>query len=299
MNTPEPPSTRWAFLNGEYVPETEPAIRLTDRALTFADGLFEILLVRCGEPLFFDEHARRLRQSADDLGMAIPYAAQDLLAAARHLITRNGIETGEIYMSLSRGVDLHRDHRYPPDPPRPVFYMLVFPLREIPGDSWERGVEVYAYPDERHGLCRHKTLGLLANVRAKNHAYARGGYEAVMLREEAGRQYVTEGGSSSYFCVRGHELWTPAPENILAGITWRKVQELAASLGIPVKQGRLWWDDFCLADEAFLCSTVSRVMPIRKIEDTILAAPGPVTTEIAEAYESLIERYLEARCGGC
>ncbi len=298
MNALEPPGPRWAFLNGQYVPETEPAIRLTDRALTFADGLFEILLVRRGEPLFFDEHVGRMVRSAEDLGMVIPYTAEDLLTAARYLIAHNLIETGEIYMSLSRGVDLHRDHRYPPEPPCPVFYMLAFPLREIPAESWERGVEVYAYPDERHGLCRHKTLGLLANVRAKNHAYARGGYEAVMFREEAGRRYVTEGGSSSYFCVRGRELWTPAPENILAGITWRKVQELAASMGIPVKRDRLWWDDFCSADEAFLCSTVSRVMPIRKIEDTILAAPGPVTTEIAGAYEGLIERYLEARCGG-
>lgn len=292
---PAPAGARWAFLSGEYVPEDAPAVRLTDRALTFADGLFEILLVRRGVPLFFDEHVARMADSADELGMHLPYAPAELLAAAHHLIARNRIVTGEIYMSLSRGVDPHRDHRFPPEPPRPVFYMLVFPLRDIPAASWERGVDVYAYPDERHGLCRHKTLNLLANVRAKNHAYARGGYEAVMYREVEGRRYVTEGGSSSYFCVRGGQLWTPAPENILAGITWRKVLELANSMGIPVKQGRLWWDDFRDADEALLCSTVSRVMPIRRVEDAVLAAPGPITVRLMEAYEDLVARDLEAR----
>ncbi len=286
-------SPRWAFHDGTFVDESAPAIHLTDRGLTFADGLFEILLVRRGVPLFFYEHVARMTASAAVFGMTMPFSPAALHAAAHRLIATNGIRSGEIYVSLSRGVDIHRDHRYPPDDRPPVFYMLAFPLRAIAPSNWTEGVCVYGYPDERHALCEHKTLNLLANVRAKNHAYAQGGYEAVMYRAAGGRRYVTEGGSSNYFCVRDGVLWTPSSENNLAGITREKILGLAGEMGMAVREERLWWDDLCRAAEVFLTSTVSRVMPVRRIDGRSVAAPGPVTARLAQAYERAIDRYIE------
>ncbi len=283
----------WAYCNGAFVPHDQPLVQLTDRGLTFADGLFEITLVMGGTPLFMSDHLRRMTRSAKTFDLNLPLSADELDRVARELVSRNGIELGEIYISLTRGVDGNRDHRYPGPGADSTLYILAFPLRSINPDNWTSGVHVYSYPDLRHQLCEHKTLNLFPNVMAKNHAYERGGYEAVMYREDEQGRYVTEGGSSSYFCMHEGILRTPAIDNLLPGITRGKVIGLAKEIGIPVREDRLRWEEFESASELFLASTVSRVMPIRGVDEVVLSAPGEVTSQLMKAYARLIAEYLD------
>jgi D-alanine transaminase len=211
---------------------------------------------------------------------------------ALELIARNEIRDGELYLELTRGVDPMRGHRMPPAGTPPTFFMLAQPVRAIDPANWERGASVVTFPDLRHGYCEHKTLNLLHNVLAKNFAIERGGYDALMFREDATGRYVTEGGSSSYFCVRDGALITPAVENILPGITRRKVIDLARARGLTVKEERLYLETLWQAEEVFLASTVSKVMPVCRVDDRTWPAPGPVTRALAEAFEALFRHQL-------
>ena len=113
-----------------------------------------------------------------------------------------------------------------------------------------------------------------------------------MYRDRDGVRCVTEGGSSSYLCVRGERLYTPAVDNILPGITRRKVIELARAQGLVVEEARVALEDFLTADEVILVSTVSEVMPIRQIDETVFPAPGPITKKLMEAFAGILRREL-------
>lgn len=274
----------WAYFNGNFIHKDEPVIHLEDRGLTFGDGIFEVIRTIDSELFFFDEHLTRMIASAGFFGLPFPERAEDLHAAARELVRRNGVNDGELYLQLTRGVDPRRDHRYPARDSRPTFFMLAFQLRPIPPDSWERGVRVITYPDLRGLLCEHKTINLLPNVRAKNAAFAKGAYEAMMFRVEARGRYVTEGGSSSYFCVLDGRILTPEIDNILPGITRTKVIDLARREDLEVIETRVMLTDLLRAEEVFLSSTVSRVMPVRAVDDHTFPAPGPVTGRLMQCY---------------
>ena len=282
----------WAWWNDEFIDKDTPVIRLEDRGLTFGDGLFEVIRTINGHLLFYDEHMRRMIQSAAFFHLELRPGPEALRGIALELVARNGIRDGELYLELTRGVDPTRGHRLPPAGTRPTFFMLAHPLRAIDPANWAQGASVCTFPDLRHGYCEHKTLNLLHNVLAKNFAFDRGGYDALMFREDANGRYATEGGSSSYFCVRHDAVITPAVENILPGITRRKVIDLALARGMTVSEERLYLEQLWQADEVFLASTVSKVMPVRRVDDRTWPAPGPVTRALTEAFEELFQRQL-------
>ncbi len=276
----------WAFHNGKFIDADQPVIRLTDRGLTFGDGIFEVMRTVNGRLLFFDEHIQRMTHSLRFFGIRLPYTPREILDAAVELARMNAVTDGEVYIEVTRGIDPHREHRMPPSTIEPTFFMLAFPLRAIDPRNWVQGAQVITHPDLRHGLCEHKTLNLLANVLAKNAAYARGAYEALMFREDSRGRYATEGASSHFFCVLGEQIVTPAVENILDGITRKKILALAPQ----VRERRVYLDELKEAQEIFLVSTVSKVMPVRAIDETTWPAPGPITRELRSRFEEVFAR---------
>ncbi len=282
----------YAWVNGDFVEKDVPAICLEDRGNTFGDGLFEVCRVLKRRPLFFQEHLHRMEISAAYFHMSVPFSLEKIYEVSRALIERNDIQTGEVYYQLTRGKDANREHRIRPQNLKPTFFILALPLREINPKNWETGAQVYLYPDKRHLLCEHKTLNLFANVLAKNDANDRGGYEAMMYRKEAQSIYVTEGGSSSFFCVHGDTLITPKVDNILPGVTRKKVLEFAVSIGVPTVEKRVALKEFLTAEEVFIASTVSKVMPVRAIEKKTFPTIGKITAVMMKEIERRIDENI-------
>jgi len=284
-----------AWLNGNFVEKDTPALCLEDRGNTFGDGLLEVCRVLNRRPLFFKEHLQRMEVSAAYFRLNFPFSLEKLYEVSRELIERNGIQTGEVYYQLTRGKDANREHRIRPQNLTPTFFILALPLREINPKNWETGAQVYLFPDKRHLLCEHKTLNLFANVLAKNDANDRGGYEAMMYRKDAQGIYVTEGGSSSFFCVHNETLITPEIDNILPSVTRRKVLEYAASIGIPTIEKRVYLKEFLTAKEVFIASTVSKVMPVRAIEKRTFPTIGKITAVMMKEIERRIEENIRSQ----
>jgi D-alanine transaminase len=284
---------REIWFNGEFRGEGEKLVSVQDRALCFGDGLFEVLRCIEGRFLLFGKHIGRMRDAAAEMSIGFPWRPEELLAAARELCDRNGIRDGELYVELTRG----ESPRYHPFPQgvAPKLFMVLNPLRPMPEGCRERGVGVLLYPDLRHGLCRWKTLNLLVNVLAKEECKRRGEYEACFFREDGQGCYVTEGASSSFFAVAGGRLVTPELDNILPGATRAAVIALARAEGLEVAERRLRLEELQGADEAFLVSTVSQVMPLIAIEGRKVGSgsPGPLTLRLKAAYERYMAEQLE------
>lgn len=284
---------RQIYFNGGYHEETDPLLSIQDRGLCFGDGLFEVIRCIEGRFLLFSKHIARMQESASDLRMAFPCTTEELLEAARQLARRNGIVDGELYLQLTRG-EAPRYHPFP-DGVSPNFFMILIPLRKMPEDCWTVGVSTVTTEDIRWGGCRWKTINLLPNVMGKQYAKEQGAFEALFWRQDGRGRYLTEGPSSTIFCVRGGALYTPDLDNILAGTTRACVLELAREHGIEAREQRLHLEDFLAADEAFISSTVSEVMPVVKVDGRTLYGGriGPVTARLQALYQDFKRTRLE------
>ena len=167
-------------------------------------------------------------------------------------------------------------------------------MREINKENWITGAEVVSFKDLRHGYCSHKTVNLFANVQAKSYAYERNAYEAIMYRTDSFGRYITEGGSSNYFFVKNDKVFTPELDNILPGITREKAINLLREMGEKVVQKRFYYREIDECDEVFLVSTVSKIMPVKKVDEFNFEV-GEKTLKLKNRFNDLIETYKKNR----
>ena len=78
---------------------------------------------------------------------------------------------------------------------------------------------------------------------------------------------------------------------ILPGITRRIVIDLARKAGLDVEERAVPRAELLTASEAFLASTIREVLPICAVNETVLPAPGPLTTRL----RALFAGYTEGR----
>lgn len=285
----------YCYLDGELTDKDQKNLRIENRGFTFADGLFEVIRIVEGIPLFLEDHHKRMKESADFFKIPFPYTADDCYQQSVDLIEKNQLYDGELYWELTRGDDEYREHRFRKEH-KGTFAILTIPLRHINPENWKKGVSLTVYPDLRHQLCEHKTINLLANCLAKNFAYDQKGYDSMMFRvDEKKRKYITEGGSSTYFLVKDGIIATPEIDNILPGITRKKVLALCKEAQIPVVQRRVFLDEIQHAEEIFLASTVSKVMPVNKIGEKSFPVDGQITRRLMGLFAQLVEKEIEAK----
>jgi D-alanine transaminase len=285
----------YCYLDGELTDKDQKNLRIENRGFTFADGLFEVIRIVEGIPLFLEDHHKRMKESADFFKIPFPYTADDCYQQSVDLIEKNQLYDGELYWELTRGDDEYREHRFRKEH-NGTFAILTIPLRHINPENWKKGVSLTVYPDLRHQLCEHKTINLLANCLAKNFAYDQKGYDSMMFRvDEKKRKYITEGGSSTYFLVKDGIIATPEIDNILPGITRKKVLALCKEAQIPVVQRRVFLDEIQHAEEIFLASTVSKVMPVNKIGEKSFPVDGQITRTLMGLFAQLVEKEIEAK----
>lgn len=110
-----------------------------------------------------------------------------------------------------------------------------------------------------------------------------------LLTDEAG--YILEGATSNFYAVLAGELWT-AREGVLQGTARRIVLEVTPRI-VPVRLQPLPLARLGEVEEAFITSATRGVVPVRRIGTMELDAVGPVTREIATAYERWLEAHLE------
>lgn len=275
--------TRTVYVNGEYLPETEAKVSIFDRGFLFADGVYEVTSVLSGKLIDFAGHARRLQRSLGELEMRSPVTEDQLLEIHRELVDRNGIGDGLIYLQITRGA-ADRDFVYPADdvPPTIVLFTQSKPgLADSP--AAKTGIKVISIPDRRWGRRDIKTVQLLYPSMGKMMAKAAGKDDAWMVEDGA----VTEGTSNNAYIVKDNTIITRNLGNeILHGITRAAVLRFAREAQMQVEERGFTIKEAQAADEAFITSASTFVMPVVEIDDATLGdgTPGPVARRLREIY---------------
>ncbi len=277
--------TRTVYVNGAYVPEDEAKISVFDRGFLMADGVYEVTSVLDGKLIDFAGHAKRLERSLGELDMPHPACLPDLLDIHRELVRKNDITDGLVYLQITRGAPADRDFAFP-DPATTEPTVVLF-TQNKPGlaDSpvAKTGIKVISIEDQRWARRDIKTVQLLFPSMGKMMAKAAGADDAWMVEDGA----VTEGTSNNAYIIRNNTIITRHLGNeILHGITRAAVLRFAKEAQMKVEERSFTIAEAQQADEAFITSASTFVMPVVEIDGAAIGAgrPGPVAARLREIY---------------
>ena len=278
------------WLNGTYMPLSEGSVSLEDRALQFADGVYEVIAAYDGVPILLREHLERMERSAAGLRMPSPYTFAQRAEVIGELIARLGSGRAMVYGQLSRGA-ARRAHPFPATP-QPNEYWYARALPPINTAMYEKGVGLISVPDERWARCWIKSTCLLANVLAKQDAVDAGAFDVMMVREDG---TVTEASAANLYAVKDGVIHThPADGRILAGCKRSMVLDVARGEGLEVREEKFHETLARSADELFLTSTTINVVPATALDGKPVGTGqvGPIARRLNELVGEQIRRAI-------
>ncbi|MCI5086158.1 MAG: D-amino-acid transaminase [Pseudomonadota bacterium] len=275
---------RIVYVNGDYVPETEAKVSVFDRGFLMADAVYEVTSVIDGKLIDFAGHAVRLERSMKELDMPEAISMDDLLAVHRELIARNDLVEGMIYLQVTRGAPSDRDFVFPdPEETKPTVVLFTQAKSLVETPAAEKGLKIISIDDIRWGRRDIKTVQLLYPSMGKMMAKAAGADDAWMVEDG----FVTEGTSNNAYIVKDGKIITRHLGNeILHGITRAAVLRFAREAQMVVEERSFTMEEAKEADEAFVTSASTFVMPVVSVDGVSLGdgLPGPVAKRLREIY---------------
>lgn len=273
--------TRTVYVNGQYLPEDQATVSIFDRGFLMADGVYEVTSVLDGKLLEWEGHLARLERSLGELDMAKPAGFDDLLEIHRELVRINGVEQGGVYLQITRGAG-DRDFVYPKDAePTLVLFTQSKPLLDTAAS--QNGLKVIVADDIRWGRRDIKTVQLLYPSMVKMMAKAAGCDDGWLVEDG----HVTEGSSNNAYIVKDNQIITRDLSNdILHGITRASVLKYAREAQMEVVERPFTVEEAKTAEEAFITSASTFVLPVVEIDGATLGSgtPGAVAKRLREIY---------------
>ncbi len=282
------------WLNGQLLDAAHATLSVADRGFLLGDGLFETMRAYGGRVFRLRAHIARLTDGAQRLGIPLP---DGLAAAVLATLHANDLGEAAIRLTVSRGAA--GPGLEPPPETSPTIVISVRPYRADPAlyEDGLRAAVASARLDGRRLTAGLKHTGYLEAILAVRQARAAGADEALFLDGEG---HVAEASASNIFAVVGGGLWTPPLScGSLPGITRAAVSELAAGLGLDVREEPLPLPALAGADEAFLTSSLREIVPLVALDGvpigpaepavgrTPVSRPGPITLRLLDAYRRL------------
>jgi branched-chain amino acid aminotransferase len=260
---------------GQVIPVGSLRIDLQDRTFEHGLGLFETFRTWNGRPSLLPRHLQRISRSARELD--IPLKENDLpdTRAVHDLIVANQSEFGRaddvrLRITLTGGLATS-------PPSGSVLSMtakpLLPPVRE-PGLFVTQTMQVTS--DDR--LSRHKTLNYWRKRVAQAQARDAGSDDVLCVTPDG---LICETCRANVFLVESHRLLTPSVDGpLLAGVMRGAVLERARHMGIAVDEEPSPIGRVRTADEAFLTNSLRGILPVARLLDRDLPAPGPITLQL-------------------
>ena len=234
-------------------------------------GIYEVIRVIDGIPLFFEDHYARFCKSAEIAGITLGFEEAELFRLLRKLIEKNATKGGNILISKDKNLVAHFiSHNYPTDEMynEGVVCRLLFAERMNPNAKI------------LHTEARQKANKLLAES---------GCYEVLLVDHNG---FVTEGSRSNVFFVSGDKIFTAPGSQVLLGITRQKAIETARSMQTEVIEKEIHTSEIQQFDAAFITGTSPKILPIRQIDSVILDVKNSKMSQLMQEYDRMIANYI-------
>ncbi|KPG73283.1 D-amino-acid transaminase [Enterococcus sp. RIT-PI-f] len=273
--------------NQDIVEREQVKIDIEDRGYQYGDGIYEVIRVYDGQCYMLTEHLERLTRSAQKIKLSLPYDASQIALDLQRLLAAEGIDDGEIYLQITRGIASPRNHLFPAaGSVQPVLTANVIPF-ERPAAMQQKGLTATVIPDQRWLHCDIKSLSLLGNLLSLDEAVEKGFDDALLQRDG----FFTEASASNLWFVLDGTLYThPDGPLVLPGITKIKVRELCRELGLSLKEEAVPVARLGEFQECFLTNSVWEIVPVVSVDGQLIGhgERGAITTLLQQAYISAI-----------
>jgi branched-chain amino acid aminotransferase len=282
-----------AYLDGRLLPYGEAALPLHDAGFVWGATVTDLCRTFRHRLFRLDDHLRRFRASCRLARVPQPRPDDHLTGVAEQLVRHNAAplrpeqDLALVMFATPGPVGHYAGLPGGPGQESPTLGMHTFPLPfERYRHLFTEGAALVV-PSVRHlpADCvdphikqRSRLFWWLAEQEARDADPS----ASALLLDAAGR--VTETAAANLVVVRRGRVLTPRREYVLNGVSLRVVEELCDDLGIPFREAPLTLDDCRAADEAMLANTAYCLAPVRRIQGTELACPGPVFERLLRAW---------------
>jgi branched-chain amino acid aminotransferase len=272
-----------AYYNGTLINAKDVLISPYDLGLVRGYAVFDVMRTFNGKPFLCPEHYKRLRNSAREMGLALPVNSREFSDIADNLLRINGFRESRIRTVLTGGPS--------PDGYSPAgketFFILIEEIVPLPEQVYSRGAKVITI--EYYRECPLiKSTNYVAAMQHHKERVKHGAIEILYTH----RGKALEGSVSNLFMVNKNRLVTPK-EDMLHGITRNFVISLSIKRGIQVDERAISLSKLLKADELFMTSTTKGIVPIVTVDRTRIGngKVGGVTTLLSDDFRKYAEAF--------
>ncbi|MCE5234239.1 MAG: branched-chain amino acid transaminase [Mizugakiibacter sp.] len=293
----------WIWHNGEIKPWRDATVHVMAHALHYGSSVFEGIRSYAtpkGPAIFrLTDHLKRLFHSAKVYDIAMPYTLEQLAAASRAVVQKNGLDKAYLRPVAFRGLG---GFGLSAETPTDVA-VAAWAMGAYLGDGvLEQGIDACVSSWQRFAPntvpAGAKAGGnYLSGQLIAREARRLGFGEGIAL---ASTGLLSEGAGENLFLVFDGALHTtPVASAILHGITRHSLMTLARDAGIPVVERDMPREYLYFADEVFMCGTAAEITPIRSVDGKPIGAgkAGPLTRRMQELFFGLFDGRTPDRYG--
>ena len=265
---------KWVFLNNGFVEEEKALLHFRDLSFQRGYGVFDFFRLIEAEPLFLDDHLSRFYFSASEMRLLVTLKQNEIKDVIRQLIHKNGVPNTGIRISLTGG---YSDDGFSLGKPALILSQHSFSLPE----GKQNGIRLMSYPFQRQ-LSHVKTIDYL-NAIWLQPLIKQTSADDVLYHNNG---FITECPRSNFFLVTANGHIATPPENVLKGVTRKKVIELARR-EFTVEERSIHLQELATAQEAFITSTTKRLLPVAAIDKKVFTEQK-ISRQLLQRFNDLL-----------
>ena len=280
-------TSNFCYFNGKCMPFEKAGVPLNDLGLLRGYGVFDVMKTVNGKVFLFDEHFKRLSDSAAYLGVALPAEKAEVEEIIKNLISKNKISGGKeasirIILTGGQSADAMRF-----DCQKSTFCVMVSEFKPLADELYKKGIKL-ASVNRGRDIAEVKTTNYIIAVKNINERQKKENFFEILY---VSGNSVLEAATSNFFAFIGGKLITPK-DNILKGITRNLIVKLARK-EFEVEERELKMEELNLAPEAFIAATNKDIVPVVQIDGLKIGAgkPGKNTKRLMEIFEEFVRNY--------
>ena len=280
------------YLNGEFVPEQEALVPVTERGFFGGDGVYEVTRT-FGHSLFrLDQHLDRLFRSLAYVRIDPGLNRDELTAVTLETLDRNLGRLDKdsdyaLWHVITRG-DNAMGHA---SKNLVAMFCAEIEFEQFAGgyvNGWNlvtpgvRRTAPHSVDPKAKVLSRMNQVQAALEIKQTNPS-------AIPLMLD-GDGNVAETNTGNFFFVSDGRLHTSFARTVLGGVTRATILEIAHELGIEAVEGNFTPYDVYAANEAFVCSTTPVIVPAVSLNGAPVGdgnLPGPVTLRLMKRFVEL------------
>jgi D-alanine transaminase/branched-chain amino acid aminotransferase len=250
--------SKWVFLKDSFIEEEKACLHFGDLSFQRGYGIFDFCRLVENEPLFLDDHLDRFYFSAEAMHLRLTYSREEIKKLIKELIQQNNLTKTGVRLSLTGG--------YPADGfsiAKPSFIISQHSFLPPDPEQVKTGIRLLSYPYQRQ-LSHVKTIDYLMAIWLQPLLKEKNADE--ILYHQNG--WISECPRSNFFLIMDDDRILTPSENVLRGITRKKIIELAKRQ-FQVEERAIHMDELQKAKEAFITSTTKQILPVAQIDDVV------------------------------